>query len=233
LTLIFIDAGHGGKDSGATGHGIYEKDVVLKIAKKMESLLNQYENVQVEMSRESDQTLSLSERTKKANNLNADVLISVHNNGHTSDAKGFESFRYLTTDSGTVALQNVMHSEIMKAIGKYNVVDRGKKSANFHMLRESKMKAVLTENLFITSSSDNKLLKDGSFLDDIAEGHVNGLVAFFGLKKKNTSTPQPDQPTKDEKLWKVQVGAFSEKENAEELANDLFKQGYRPFIKYE
>lgn len=233
MVLIYIDAGHGGKDGGASGFNIFEKDIVLKIAKKIQSKLLEYENVKVAMSRESDVFLSLDERTKKANLLNADVLVSIHNNGHTSDAKGFESFRYPSADSGTVALQNVMHDEIMKSMGGVGIADRGKKSANFHMLRESKMKAVLTENLFITNSSDAKLLKDEGFLEKIAQGHVNGLVSFYGLKKKNTPTPKPDQPKQDQKLWKVQVGAFSEKKNAEELADDLFKQGYRPFIKYE
>jgi N-acetylmuramoyl-L-alanine amidase len=228
MPKIYLDAGHGGKDSGAAANGILEKDIVLKLVKKMEQLLKNYEDAEVILSRASDKFLSLDERTDEANAANADVLVSVHINaaGATS-ARGFESYRYPTADAGTVAFQNVMHTEIMRAIGS-NISDRGKKTANFHMVRESEMKAVLTENLFISNAADAKLLKDDNFLDKIAQGHVNGLEKFLGLKKRIERPPQ--QP---EKLYKVQVGAFAEKENAEGLASQLRKDGYRPFIKYE
>jgi N-acetylmuramoyl-L-alanine amidase len=229
LPKIFIDGGHGGKDSGASKNGIMEKDIVLKICKKMQSQLKNYENVDVLMSRESDVFLSLDERTQKANIWGADVLVSVHiNSATTTSARGFETFRWTNVDSGTMAFQNVMHNEILRAMGG-SVSDRGKKSANFHMLRESKMKAVLTENLFISNSADANLLKDDDFLDKIATGHVNGLKSFLGLKR----IERPPQPKEPEKLWKVQVGAFADEDNAQALANDLRKQGYRPFVKYE
>lgn len=230
MVLIYLDAGHGGKDSGASKNGIMEKDIVLKICKKIQSKLGSFENVRVAMSRDSDVFLSLEERTKKANNMNADVLVSVHiNSAQSTSARGFESYRYVNSDSGTMAFQNTMHQEIIRAMGG-GITDRGKKSANFHMLRDSKMKACLTENLFISSNADANLLKTDDFLEKIAQGHVNGLEKFLGLKRLERP-PQKDPV--EEKLYKVQVGAFAEKENAEALANDLLKQGYRPIIKYE
>ena len=80
MTKIFIDLGHGGKDGGAGGHGILEKDIVLKLGKKMQALLKNYQNVDVMLSRTSDVFLSLDARTDKANNWGADVLCSVHVN---------------------------------------------------------------------------------------------------------------------------------------------------------
>ena len=95
LVKIFLDAGHGGKDSGAIGNGIQEKDIVLKLVKKMESLLKAYENTDVILSRSSDVFLSLAERTKKANTANADVLLSIHvNSAADNSARGYETFRY-------------------------------------------------------------------------------------------------------------------------------------------
>lgn len=234
---IFLDAGHGGKDSGAIGNGIQEKDIVLKLVKKMESLLKAYENTDVILSRSSDVFLSLAERTKKANTANADVLLSIHvNSASDNSARGYETFRYTNASSASTAFQNVLHAEIIKEIGG-NIRDRGKKQANFHMLRESKMKACLTENLFISNNHDAALLKSDSFLDKLAQGHVNGLEKFLGLKRIE-KPPQPSQPSqpsqpKSEKLYYVQVGAFEDKKNAEELAADLRKEGYRPYIKYE
>jgi N-acetylmuramoyl-L-alanine amidase len=235
-TKIFIDAGHGGKDSGAVGNGIMEKDIVLKIVKKMDALLKNYQDVEVMLSRSTDVFLSLDERTRKANNWNANVLISVHvNSAASSSAKGFESFRYIKTNDGTIAFQNVLHQEIMRKIGS-GITDRGKKQENLHMLRDSKMKAVLTENLFISNSTDAAKLKSDSFLDQVAEGHVAGLEKFLGLKRiekpPQQNDPSPSDPTTG-KLFYVQVGAFEDKENADALAADLLREGFRSFVKFE
>jgi N-acetylmuramoyl-L-alanine amidase len=229
LAKIFLDAGHGAKDSGAAANGIFEKNIVLKLVKKMEALLKNYQDVDVMLSRSEDVFLSLDARTDKANNWGADVLCSVHvNSAADVSASGFETFRYTKANAGTVAFQNLMHEEIMKAIGS-SIRDRGKKQENFHMLRESNMKAVLTENLFISNSANAAKLKDDSFLDKLAQGHVNGFEKFLGLKR----IEKPPQSSPTEKLYYVQVGAFEDKENAEALAADLTKEGYRPFIKYE
>lgn len=91
------------------------------------------------------------------------------------------------------------------------------------------MKAVLTENLFISNSANAAKLKDDSFLDKLAQGHVNGFEKFLGLKRID----KPPQTSPTGKLYYVQVGAFEDKENADALAADLTKEGYRPFIKYE
>ena len=230
MTKIFIDLGHGGKDGGAGGNKILEKDIVLKLGKKMEALLKNYQDTDVMLSRSSDVFLSLDARTDKANNWGADVLCSVHvNSAADVSASGFETYRYPNANAGTVAFQNLMHEEIMKAISGSNINDRGKKQENFHMLRESDMKAILTENLFISNSGNAAKLKDDYFLDQLAQGHVNGFEKFLGLKR----IEKPPQTSPIGKLYYVQVGAFEDKENAEALAADLTKEGYRPFIKYE
>ena len=230
MVLIYLDAGHGGADGGASSNGIKEKDIVLKLVKKMKDMLLQYENVKVATTRETDVYLPLDQRTEKANNMDADILLSIHCNSATSSsARGFESYRYPKAGASTISFQNVLHAEIIRAMGT-GIEDRGKKTANFHMVRESKMKAILTENLFVSNSSDATHLKDDSFLDRIAQGHVTGLEKFLGLKRKLDRPPQPP-PT--EKFYKVQVGAFSERKNADDLVNDLEKIGHKPFINYE
>jgi N-acetylmuramoyl-L-alanine amidase len=236
LVKIFLDAGHGGKDSGAVGNGIQEKDINLKIVKKMDSLLKNYQDAEVILSRSEDVFITLDQRTRKANTSNADVLLSIHINAAADvAAKGFESYRYVTAKSATTSFQNVMHAEIVKAMGK--IQDRGKKSANFHMLRESKMKACLTENLFISNAADAAKLKDDSFLDKIAQGHVNGLEKFLGLKRleKPPQEKQPNgsQPSGSEKLYKVQAGAFEDRSNADALCADLTKEGFQCFVTFE
>lgn len=225
LVKIYLDAGHGGNDSGASGNGIHEKNIVLDLAKRIEKLLeSNFENVQVMQTRTTDVYLSLLERTNKANKWGADCFVSLHNNSHTNNtAKGFETFIYNdTVSSDTVAFQNVMHQEILKQIGK-DVVDRGKKRANFHVLRESNMKAILSENLFVSNTGDATLLKKDEFINRIAQGHVNGLEKFFGLER----TIRP--PTNDE-LYQVIAGTFSNYENAEDQVKKLKADGYEAYI---
>lgn len=226
MVLIYVDAGHGGRDSGGTGNGLKEKDLVLDICKRIQKGLKLYDNVNVIMSRTTDIFVSLDDRTIEANQANADILISVHLNAATAaSAKGFETYIYPNSSSATVAFQNVMHQEILKAMGN-NIVNRGKKTKNLHMLRESKMKAILTENLFVSNAADAKLLADATFRQKIADGHISGLEKFLGLKRNAQPPPQVS-----EKYWTVQVGAFEDKQNALDLEKQLIKDGYRPFIK--
>ncbi|MEK4181718.1 N-acetylmuramoyl-L-alanine amidase [Aeribacillus sp. FSL K6-1121] len=228
MVKIFIDPGHGGNDPGAVANGLKEKDLTLKIAKKIQSLLSEYEGVSVKLSRTTDVYLSLSERADMANKWEADFFISVHINA--GGGTGFESYIYNKPNTKSVAYQNVIHPEIMKAIG--NVKDRGKKRANFAVVRETKMPAILTENLFIDNSSDAAKLKSDSFLSQIAFGHVQGLVKAFGLKKKAASKSSPAKPavSNQKEVYRVQVGAFADRKNAEKLAAELKKKGYPAFI---
>jgi len=187
MVKIFIDPGHGGSDAGAVGSGVQEKNLTLQIALKMKELLLTYENVQVKLSRETDKTVTLRQRTDMANNWKADYLISVHINA--GGGNGFETFIYPGIAGVTKRNQDILHAEVMKELD--GVRDRGKKRADFHMLRESNMDAILTENLFIDSSSDVAKLKQTSILNKIAQGHVNGVVKAYGLKKKATTKPAP------------------------------------------
>ena len=227
MTIIFIDAGHGGRDGGAVGNGLREKDIVLDICKRIEKGLKNYQDVKVVMSRSIDEYIPLEKRTIEANQANADCLVSVHVNSATSaSAKGFETFIYPNSNAATKAFQNVMHQEIFRAMGN-NIEDRGKKTKNLHMLRESKMKAILTENLFINNANDAKLLADPNFRQRVANGHISGIEKFLGLKKNK----QPPPLRETSKVWVVQVGAFEDRQNALDLEKQLLKDGYKPFVK--
>jgi N-acetylmuramoyl-L-alanine amidase len=234
MPKIFIDSGHGGKDTGAIGNDLYEKEVVLDIALRIKRDLLIFKDVEILLSREIDEYLTLDERTDKANSWGADIYISIHNNSFTEKtSKGFESFIFNgNVSSGTIAFQNVLHAEILQAIGA-EVEDRGKKRANFHVLRESNMKAVLTENLFVSNASDAKLLKSDSFRQRIANGHTMGIVKFLGLQLIEQPKEEPVKIPKSEKLYKVQVGAFNNEENANNLVKELRDKGYRAYAYVE
>lgn len=205
MPKIFIDPGHGGSDTGAIGNGLLEKDITLFIALEINRLLqNEYEGVSVQLSRTKDETVSLDERTSRANRWGADLYVAIHVNA--GGGTGYEDYIYnrLDDDSPTARIRDVIHEEVVKATG---FRDRGKKKANFHVLRETTMPAVLTENGFIDREEDARKLNDTRFLRTVARGHVNGLERALGLQKKRKTT-----------LTRVivdgtQVGAFAEREN--------------------
>lgn len=195
--------------------------MTLKLALKVRDLLNaDYTGHQLMLSRTTDATLSLKQRTDMANNWGADYLCSIHINA--GGGTGYEDYIYNgPVQSTTVKLRDTMHSEIVNTAYK-DVRNRGKKKANFHMLRESRMPAMLSENLFIDHASDAAKLKSDAYLTNIARGHVNGLVKAFNLQKK--SSPAPG------KLYKVQIGAFKNKANADQLAARAKAKGFDQYV---
>lgn len=226
MIKLFLDAGHGGHDTGASGNGIYEKDITLSIVKKIVDYLKSYKNVQILLSRDTDTYLTLNQRTDEANQWGADAFVSIHINSATDpSARGFESYIYPTTGPDTISFQNVMHQEITKQISGYlGFTDRGKKRQNFHVLRESHMKALLSENLFISNTADATLLKSDQFLSSVALGHVIGLEKFFGLEQIQS----PIKPVP--KLYQVITGTYTEFENAKKRLEELKKIGYESYI---
>lgn len=190
MKKVWIDAGHGGKDPGASGNGVVEKEIALQIATEAARRLERdYEGVQCLLSRSTDVYLSLKERTNKANAAGADVLISIHCNAG-GGAGGFESYMYSgTKDAATAAFQDVLHTEIMKHLKPFGVRDRGQKKKDLHVCRESRMPAVLTENLFVDVPTDAARLKRPEVIEAIISGHVAGVARYLKLQPKKAEQP--------------------------------------------
>lgn len=218
MKKIFIDPGHGGQDPGAVGNGLREKDLNLQVALRVRNILNEkYSGHSIRMSRTTDKTVSLRERTNMANAWGADYLVSIHTNA--GGGTGFESFIYngsYANKTETNRLRSIIHDEVVKST-KFR--DRGKKEANFHMLRESTMPAVLTENGFIDNIDDAKKLRTTSFLQQIAEGHAIGIAKALQLPAKKSVT-----------YYRVITGSFLKRQNAVDRVIALKKIGYSSFI---
>lgn len=182
MAKIYLDPGHGGTDPGATANGLQEKNVTLSLALKTRDILNRdYEGHTIRMSRTSDTTLSLAQRTNDANSWGADYFVSIHINA--GGGTGYEDYIFNgSVSNNTVTYRDKLHAEIMKQVDFNN---RGKKRANFHVLRESSMPAVLTENGFIDTVADANKLKSDAYLNRIALGHANGIAQALGLSRKS------------------------------------------------
>lgn len=235
MSDVMLDAGHGGTDNGATGNGLREKDLNLAMALRVgEILTKDYEGIKIHYTRTTDKTLSLKERSDMANKANVDFFMSFHINA--GGGTGYEDYIYdkLATNGETDKARQKIHEEVKKVLNKYGVTNRGMKKANFHVLRETKMKAVLVETLFIDNANDAELLKNETFHEDMAQAYAAGIAKVVGGKKKPKSTPQPNpEQLKDQPktLYRVQVGAFKNKENADKLKKELEQKEINAFIR--
>lgn len=206
MKKVMIDPGHGGSDSGAVGNGLREKDLVLTIAKGIEAELSAYQ-VEVKLTRTTDRIVSLTDRSRQANAWGADLFISIHINA--GGGTGFETFIHPTDGAKVKELQKTLHQAIIKPL---NVRDRGRKTANFAVLRETNMPAILTESLFIDHATDAALLKNRSTIETIVAGHREGIVRALQLSRKHLLSVH-------DQIYRVivdgkQVGAYKEAKNA-------------------
>ncbi|MFY1687831.1 N-acetylmuramoyl-L-alanine amidase family protein [Plantactinospora sp. WMMB782] len=177
---IYLDPGHGGTDPGAVGNGLQEKALTLDIALRTRTVLQSNWDVSIRMSRTTDITRSLSYRSSDANSWGANIFVSIHINA--GGGTGFESYVYPVTSTATLRLQDDVHAAVLssaRTVG--SVTDRGQKTANFQVLRETAMSAVLTENLFIDRAADAALLARADFRQALAVGHARGIARYFGL----------------------------------------------------
>lgn len=217
---LYLDPGHGGSDPGAQGNGLKEKNINFDIARRIRNILtNEYKGVHVRMSRTDDSTKSLTQRTNEANSWGADYYLSIHCNSFNGSARGYEDFIHssLSDSSQTARYQDTIHAEVIKV---NQLQDRGQKKANFHVLRETIMSALLTENGFIDNAQDAELMKEASWRQSVARGHVNGLAKAFNLEKK-------DDPGT---LYKVIAGSFQSKENADNRVDYLQSKDIESFV---
>ena len=185
---ISLDSGHSLKTAGKrTPDGMHEWSFNSVVASYIANELRGYINVKTirvdDVTGEID--VPLSTRTAKANKEKADVYISVHANAYGSggwnNVSGIETFTYPTASKQSFVLAKLVQDELVKATRRN---DRGIKTANFAVLRETSMPAILVECGFMTNKEEAALLKSDSYRKTCASAIVKGLVAMYGLKKK-------------------------------------------------
>ena len=160
---ILIDVGHGGKDAGAIGiNGIQEKEVVLDIANAILNLNNQLDKpLDIYLTRYKDTLISLSDRTKLAKTLKADLFVSLHcNHSDNPDARGVEV--YTSSKLGEYSKESVFVGyQIERTLCKViRYESRGIKFANFQVLRETTdyCPAILMELGFLSNIDEAQYL---------------------------------------------------------------------------
>ncbi|CEJ74921.1 Mg-chelatase subunit ChlD [[Clostridium] sordellii] len=185
---VFIDPGHGGDDSGAPGLGSKNEDdlnleVAMKVKKKLEA-----KNIDVKMSRESDEFIKLGERANMANQYGADVFVSIHQNSADAEsAHGIETYYHPNKGMYEPLAKDIQDN----AINQTGARNRGVKSSNLAVLRESNMPSSLFESGFVSNLQEYQKLINPSYQDKLATGIVEGIETYL---KNNIQLDGQDLP---------------------------------------
>lgn len=173
---IVLDPGHGGSADGAKYEGIAEKAINLSVGRKLEKILKRY-GYNVVMTRSADTTVGLYRRADIANAVDADIFVSLHSNASETNlqARGIYTYYHPTSKRGA-RLATAIQAPITKLTGAQ---DRGIESADFVVLRETKMCAVLVEMGFMSTHEELMLLISDSYQDKLALGIAEGIVQYL------------------------------------------------------
>lgn len=175
--VIVVDPGHGGRDVGAVGNGIYEANVVLAISLKLGQILQEM-GYTVVYSRTDNTEVELQPRVNQAERVNADVFVSVHANSleaRLSTVSGVETY-YAPGASLSGRLASFVHNQIINITGAR---DRGVRTARFHVIRRTSMPSILVETGFVTNPQESANLNNPSYQDRMAQAIARGVDQFM------------------------------------------------------
>lgn len=197
--VIFLDPGHGGRDSGAFYYNIAEKDLNMQIYKKLRKELEGL-GYTVLTSRESDVYVDfVTERSKMVNKTNADMFISIHFNATSSSASnvsGIQTYSYEQNPdypsrinskwhnhpdriSESKRLASSIHSSLLAQTGAKNA---GLKESSFAVLRETNKPAVLLELGYMSNFNENQLIRSDAYQNKLVTGIVKGIQQYYAGK---------------------------------------------------
>lgn len=176
--ILVIDAGHGGRDLGASGRQSHEKDLTLQTAKRFHKLVRKKcKNVEVILTRIGDEYVSLDDRAGMANFFNADLFMSIHANSARGWAEGTETFIHPSArGSRSEHLATLIQEQYANEAGRRN---RGVKTANFAVLRKTRMPSILTEIGFISNKEEEKYIKSKKGQKELAKCLYNAFSQYY------------------------------------------------------
>ncbi|MBX7209457.1 MAG: N-acetylmuramoyl-L-alanine amidase [Verrucomicrobiaceae bacterium] len=170
FSTVVIDAGHGGRDGGAVWNGLLERNLTLDVAKRLDAALRA-RGVRTLMTRRSDTTVELSTRAVIANRCRSAVFVSIHFNAcRDRSASGIET-HYRSARGKELAL-SVQRSLDKRVTG----INRNVSYADYKVLRETRMPAVLVECGFISNKKEARLCASPAHRQKLAEAIATGIL---------------------------------------------------------
>ena len=223
MAKVFLGVGHGGSDSGAVKF-LIEKEINLKQALACRDVLEAH-GIEVRMSRTTDENDDLNEEIRECNAYKPDLAVDIHNNAGGGD--GFEAYYHFGGGKGKVLAEN-LEAEIIK-IGQNSRGCKIRKNAYgydyYGFIRLTNCPAVIVEGVFV----DNK--EDAAQTDTDAECKAFGVAYAKGiLKTLGVEYKEPEVTPTQKTIYRVQVGAYEVKANAEAMLKKVKEAGFEAFI---
>lgn len=188
---IVLDPGHGGADPGAIGRtlGLQEKVINYDVARRVAGLLTAY-GARVILTRNGDYEVDLYARPEKANSLGADLFVSIHMNANTSaQLSGTTTYYARSSANGAerLAKSRRLAEHLQSAlVSALRLEDKGVRQADFVVLRETAMPAVLIEAAFLSNPAEERLMATEQFRENTARAIVQGIGAYL-IDQQNAS----------------------------------------------
>ncbi len=223
---VFIGVGHGGSDPGAQANGYKEKDFNLDIALACGAELARH-GIDVKYSRVKDENDTLTDEIQECNLYRPNLAIDVHNNAGGGD--GIEVYHSKVRGTGERLANNII-AQVCSQTGQNSRGAKTKLNAQgtdyFGFIRQTAAPAVIVECAFLDT-------KDVEIIDTYAERVSMGIaIAHGAIKTLNMAIKPVDKPVDTgKKLYRVQVGAYVDKANADKILKKLKEQGYDAIIK--
>lgn len=183
---IYLDVGHGGKDSGAISNNIYEKDINLSLSKKLAQILAEKGAI-VLITRDDDNDLAspntsnrkrsdLTNRAILINKSKADIYLSIHMNSSTNSSwRGLQIF-YNSNNPNNLNLATIINDTIKQ---KITTVREIKQENDYYMYKQIKKTGILIEAGFLSNPDDLYLLKQDSYQTKLANIITEGVINYF------------------------------------------------------
>lgn len=228
---VWLDAGHGGTDSGAVANGLVEKKLNLVSTLECRSVLESH-NIEVGMTRTGDSTHSISQRCSMANNWKAEYFVSIHHNcasGNNGDgAEAIHSIAYGKGEELAKHIVNSIHDHTGQNLRPTPTFAKKNSSGTdyYGVIRGTSMTAVIVECAFL-NSTDRFIVDTVEEQKAMGVAIAKGILKFLGIQYKGDNTVKPQTPSvsNDKVQWyKPCVGSFSVEKNALDQVDKLKKE---------
>ena len=223
MAKVFLSAGHGGSNPGAVANGLKEKDINLNTLLACKEVLEQH-GVTVVASRLKDENDDVYEEVSEANASGAEIAVSFHANAGGGD--GFEAF-YHTSNSKGKQLAVLCEKYVME-LGQNS---RGIKSGNhLYFVKNTKMTSVLVESFFLDNAKDKEIGDTLAEQKAFGMAYAKAILEYLGIPYLASGYTAPKEEAAEGKLYRIQVGAYKVRSNAEAMMKRLEAAGFKGFI---
>jgi len=197
FTLVILDPGHGGQDSGAMADNVLEKDLTFDVAQRVARLLGA-QGISTLLTRTGDSYVSLSERAQLINRANNAIVVSIHfDEGLRPDVSGIETYFAAQQSTGiptiaswlpflqkianiqpNVESQSLAQSVQQQLVTHTQAINRGTKAEQFYVLANVRHPAVLVEGGFLTNKNEIGKLANANYREQLAVAISDGILKY-------------------------------------------------------